>query len=909
MKNKLKALLSCLIVACTLGAFSACGGSSKDDDNSVPESVTSEAPGTSEEPGTSDGGETSEGGEVVEKTYVVSFEGAEVASQEVVEGEKAEKPADPADYEEDGYAYTFDNWYEEGSDTAYDFEAAVTGNITLVAQFTKTAIEYTAKVVVNGEETTVSYTVENAAEKKAEIEEMKPANTAEYSYAWAEELPESLPLENNKVYTVNKTPIVYTATVVVDGEETTVSYTVENAAEKKAEIEAMKPTDTAEYSYAWAEELPESLPLENNKVYTVNKTPIEYTITFVDENGDVLSETTYKYGAEVVAPSDPSKAETEVYTFVFAGWDSNVEVATGTKTYTATYTATLKSGLKANEVSAKGEGVVLANGSIGGGANYTKGQQNDDGDETPSFVSQSYLAFDGNYGCDSYVAFDFTGKNMPEVAFFAKNYNDSMYAEGTSKQGIVVYTGITTYDGQDAFITEGKDNGTYINFSYPYMIQDASNGGFVMSAFKDSALGRANLVDGTHYRVIMGFTKGSDHGANGITLHWYLYNLDTNEVVENSTLGSWNFFTGSNADVGNMTLDDLVGSIVLYGKFGVECTLDKVYGVYENTSISAVADGLNNGATYTVSFQDENGEELDSGSFEFGATPVFNGTIPTPTKQSVLYNYSYAWDKSIGRVTGDTVYKLTLVKTEKDGVTASNVTEEGNVLTLGAGSIGDGANYTKGQNNGGYVSQAYLGLDGNYGLNNYIVFDFTGKNMPEIAFFAKNYNASMYAEGTSKEGIVVVTGITTWDGQLGSDVNGNGTQINYGFPYMIQDAANGGFVSGSFAESKLGRANLVDNTHYRVIMGFTGGSSKGEGGITLHWCLYNLDTNEVVEQSSMETWNFFTGSNAQVGNKTLNDLSGSIVLYGKFGTTCTIDKLHGVESGDFATVVENAKKK
>jgi hypothetical protein len=88
-------------------------------------------------------------------------------------------------------------------------------------------------------------------------------------------------------------------------------------------------------------------------------------------------------------------------------------------------------------------------------------------------------------------------------------------------------------------------------------------------------------------------------------------------------------------------------------------------------------------------------------------------------------------------------------------------------------------------------------------------------------------------------------------------------------------------------------------------MGFTG----SDLAITLHWCLYNLDTKEVVEQSSMTTWNFFTGSNAQVGNMKIDDLSGSIVLYGKFGTTCTIDKVHGVESGDFATVVENAKNK
>jgi hypothetical protein len=120
---------------------------------------------------------------------------------------------------------------------------------------------------------------------------------------------------------------------------------------------------------------------------------------------------------------------------------------------------------------------------------------------------------------------------------------------------------------------------------------------------------------------------------------------------------------------------------------------------------------------------------------------------------------------------------------------------------------------------------------------------------------------------------------------------------------MIQNASDSGFVQDAFADSALGRANLVDGTHYRVIMGFT-----GEGyAITLHWCLYNLDTNEVVEESSMSTWNFFTGSNAKVGNMTINDLSGSIVLYGKFGTTCTIDAIHGIQSGDFATVVENAK--
>ena len=84
-------------------------------------------------------------------------------------------------------------------------------------------------------------------------------------------------------------------------------------------------------------------------------------------------------------------------------------------------------------------------------------------------------------------------------------------------------------------------------------------------------------------------------------------------------------------------------------------------------------------------------------------------------------------------------------------------------------------------------------------------------------------------------------------------------------------------------------------------MGFTEHAESAK--ITLKWCLYNLDTNTVVEESSMSTWGFFDGSNAQAGSMTRDQLSGSIVLYGKFGTTCTIDKLHGVENGAYADVV------
>ena len=52
--------------------------------------------------------------------------------QTVKEGEKAAKPADP---EKEGYKFL--GWYEEGSDTAFDFDTAITKNITLTARFEK----------------------------------------------------------------------------------------------------------------------------------------------------------------------------------------------------------------------------------------------------------------------------------------------------------------------------------------------------------------------------------------------------------------------------------------------------------------------------------------------------------------------------------------------------------------------------------------------------------------------------------------------------------------------------------------------------------------------------------------------------------------------------------------------------
>ena len=78
-------------------------------------------------------------------TYTVTFDDGvnDPTTQTVTDGEKATKPADPT-----RTGYTFVGWFADGADTAYDFDNAVTGDLTLTAKWT--ANTYTVTFNANG---------------------------------------------------------------------------------------------------------------------------------------------------------------------------------------------------------------------------------------------------------------------------------------------------------------------------------------------------------------------------------------------------------------------------------------------------------------------------------------------------------------------------------------------------------------------------------------------------------------------------------------------------------------------------------------------------------------------------------------------------------------------------------------
>ena len=78
---------------------------------------------------------------------------------------------------------------------------------------------------------------------------------------------------------------------------------------------------------------------ENDISYIIEDSIVyRYKITFVTDDGEVISSALYEYGETVVLPENPIKSADNTYTYIFSGWDQEVTVASGHKTYTAVFT-------------------------------------------------------------------------------------------------------------------------------------------------------------------------------------------------------------------------------------------------------------------------------------------------------------------------------------------------------------------------------------------------------------------------------------------------------------------------------------------------------------------------------------------------------------------------------------------
>lgn len=190
-----------------------------------------------------------------------------------------------------------------------------------------------------------------------------------------------------------------------------------------------------------------------------------------------------------------------------------------------------------------------------------------------------YFAFNGSYGVGDFVAFDFTGNNMPIVTLAAKNVNADYYNKpmDTTDTGVVVRNGYTNTQGS----LNDNNHNKRIEAYGPYKLQSTGVNPFASQGLS-TGVGMLELVDSTdEFRMIVGIEDMTTT------------QIKVGVVVLNLTQGKQPVFNTITIDITSAGLvDTFEGSIILHGRLGFETTVDKVYPIYENTNKGAVRDAI-----------------------------------------------------------------------------------------------------------------------------------------------------------------------------------------------------------------------------------------------------------------------------------------------------------------------------
>ena len=337
------------------------------------------------------------GKEVTYYTIKWKVNGETVKKDKVMKGEKPEKPEDPADYEDGKYSYVFKGWEPKVTkatkDMTYKAQFKKTERTFTVTwlddegkliDFTKVKYgklpthedpkkkpskKYTYKFtgwepkpVKASEDTTYTaafekqvrtYTVTWLDDKGKEIDQTKVAYgelpkhddpvkvSDKYAYTFTGWKPALTEVSEDATYTATfekgeKLDQKYTITWLDDAGN--VIDTTEVEAGKLPRHDDPVKASTEQLSYTFTGWKPELVAADGDAAYTATfqEGPRLYTVTWLDDEGNVIDQTSVPYG-ETPAHADPALSDSEAYTYVFKGWEPALAPVSGDATYTAVF--------------------------------------------------------------------------------------------------------------------------------------------------------------------------------------------------------------------------------------------------------------------------------------------------------------------------------------------------------------------------------------------------------------------------------------------------------------------------------------------------------------------------------------------------------------------------------------------
>ena len=235
------------------------------------------------------------------------------------------------------YSYSFAGW-------SPDVTAAV-GEAVYTAVYDSVVNTYMVTFVNNG------VTLQSAELEYGSIPSYTGAiptkpSTVQYSYSFAGWSPNVTAAVGEAVYTAVFDSVVNTYTITFQNYDGAVLQSTEVEYGSVPTYVGATPQKeaTEQYSYTFAGWNPEVVAVTGNATYkaTYTATKNSYTITWLNEDGSIIDQTTVQYG-KVPTHAVVTKQNTAEYTYTFAGWTPSISIVTGDATYRATYTATKNS--------------------------------------------------------------------------------------------------------------------------------------------------------------------------------------------------------------------------------------------------------------------------------------------------------------------------------------------------------------------------------------------------------------------------------------------------------------------------------------------------------------------------------------------------------------------------------------
>jgi len=353
----------------------------------------------------------------------------------------------------------------------------------------------------------------------------------------------------------------------------------------------------------------------DNLTLYANWNVVQYTVTWVDGDDEIILSKTYDYGSiPTYEGSTPTKQSTAQYSYTFNGWDREFTIVDQDTTYYAQFTENLRS--------------------------YTITWLNEDGSELETDENVLYgetPTYDGETPTkDATIQFTYT---------FAGWDNEIVAVTGNA-----TYTATFTSTVNEYTITWKNDDETIIDtttVAYGEMPTHAD-------PTKDG--------DAQYTYTFAGWTPAVVQVTGDAT-----YTATFTSTINTYTI-TWKNDDGSTIDT----------TTVAYGDMPTHADPTKTatdqytytFAGWEPTVIAATADATYTAKfneitnTYTITWLNEDGTELEKDeNVPYGETPTYNGETPTKDGDA-QYSYSFAgWDPEVAEVTSDATYTATFTQT------------------------------------------------------------------------------------------------------------------------------------------------------------------------------------------------------------------------------------------------------